>query len=220
MSTEASPNRDTVAMGNLGEAEEVASRLTRLPRPDVTDDDPKGLLERYRTRAMRSDATSATGAALIALGFRFGLHPPLAYLVITVLVPLIWLALVALRRGYEYRFLGTGPDEYRRVTSAGLLLFTSFAVASYTAHSELSRLYVIVTAPGAVLLSLASRHMLRGWIYRLRVREGRGRTRRVASPTRPTIRSIRLRTSSTPARVRMRIRTTVTGSSLSHHPSM
>ena len=173
MSTEASPNRDTVAMGNLGEAEEVASRLTRLPRPDVTDDDPKGLLERYRTRAMRSDATSATGAALIALGFRFGLHPPLAYLVITVLVPLIWLALVALRRGYEYRFLGTGPDEYRRVTSAGLLLFTSFAVASYTAHSELSRLYVIVTAPGAVLLSLASRHMLRGWIYRLRVR-GRG----------------------------------------------
>lgn len=174
MSIEASPNRDTVAVPHVVTVEpEQPARLTRLPRPDVIDDDPHGMLERYRRRAMRADAASAAAAALVALAFRFGVYTTPTYAVLTAMVPLVWLALVALQRGYEYRYLGTGPDEYRRVAVAGLVLFTVFAVASYTVRGDLSRMYVLVTVPGAVLLSLACRHMLRGWIYRLRV-HGRG----------------------------------------------
>jgi exopolysaccharide biosynthesis polyprenyl glycosylphosphotransferase len=172
MSTELSPEHDVAAIHGTGEfeAEEVASRLTRLPRPDLTDDDPKGVLERYRGKALRADALSALLAAAIAVVSRFGPTPPVIYVAITGLVPVLWVALVAIRHGYEYRFLSTGPEEYRRVASAGLLLFTVLAVASYAVQGDLSRLYVIVTAPGAVLLSLASRHAIRGWIYRLRVK--------------------------------------------------
>jgi exopolysaccharide biosynthesis polyprenyl glycosylphosphotransferase len=175
MSTELSPDHGVAAEVVSGdfEAEEVRARLTRLPRPDLTDDDPKGILERYRTKALRADALSALLAAAIAVVFRFGPIPPMLYVVLTILIPVLWISLVAIRHGYEYRFLSTGPEEYRRVASAGLLLFTVLAVASYTVQGDLSRLYVIVTAPGAVLLSLASRHLIRGWIYRLRVK-GRG----------------------------------------------
>lgn len=150
-----------------------ASGITRLPRPDVTDENPTALLERYRQLALTVDAGSAALAGLLALAFRFGAYASTPYAILATAVPAIWLILVALQRGYEFRFLGTGPDEYRRVATAGLMLFTVMAVVSYSIQAELSRAYVLVAVPGTVLLSLAFRQLLRGWIYRARVR-GRG----------------------------------------------
>lgn len=147
--------------------------ITRLPRPDVTDENPGALLERYRRLALTVDAASAALAGLLALMFRFGQYTSTLYAVLTMIVPAVWLVLVALQRGYEFRYLGTGPDEYRRVVTAGLVLFTVLAVASYAGQYELSRIYVLVAVPGTVLLSLGFRQLLRGWIYRARVR-GRG----------------------------------------------
>jgi exopolysaccharide biosynthesis polyprenyl glycosylphosphotransferase len=150
-----------------------AGGITRLPRPDVTDENPAALLERYRRLAMAVDAGSAALAGLLTLVLWFGPYVRAPYAILTTLVPAVWLVLVALKRGYEYRFLGTGPDEYRRVVTAGLVLFTVMAVTSYTVQFELSRGYVLISVPVTVLLSLASRQLLRGWIYRARVR-GRG----------------------------------------------
>jgi exopolysaccharide biosynthesis polyprenyl glycosylphosphotransferase len=150
-----------------------AGGITRLPRPDVTDENPIALLERYRRLVLTVDAGSAALAGLLALVFRFGAYASMPYAVLATVVPAVWLILVALQRGYEYRFLGTGPDEYRRVATAGLMLFTVMAVVSYSIQAELSRAYVLVAVPGTVLLSLAFRQLLRGWIYRARVR-GRG----------------------------------------------
>lgn len=150
-----------------------AAGITRLPRPDVVDENPTALLERYRRMALAVDAGSAALAGLLALAFRFGAYTSTTYAILTTIVPAVWLILVALQRGYEFRFLGTGPDEYRRVATAGLMLFTVMAVVSYTIQYELSRMYVLVAVPGTVLLTLGSRQLLRGWIYRARVR-GRG----------------------------------------------
>lgn len=147
--------------------------ITRLPRPDVTDEDPSALLERYRRLVLATDAGSAALAGLIALIFRFGADTTVIYAILTTVVPAVWLVLVALQRGYEFRFLGTGPDEYRRVTSAGLELFTVLAVASFVVQYELSRIYVLVSVPGTVLLSQAFRYLLRTWVHRARV-HGRG----------------------------------------------
>jgi exopolysaccharide biosynthesis polyprenyl glycosylphosphotransferase len=148
-------------------------RITRLPRPDVADDDPGALLELYRRRAIATDAASAVLAGLLALGLRFGGHAPWPYVLLTTLVPIAWIAATALQRGYEFRFLGTGPEEYRRVVDGGLVLFTAIAVVSFAVRGEVSRLYVLVAIPLTILFSLFSRHLLRDWIYTQRT-QGRG----------------------------------------------
>jgi len=149
-------------------------RLTRLPRPDVHDDDPRQLLEGYRRRALVGDAAACAVAVLGAYLFRFGLlDGPVAYMVGSALLPSLWMCILLSQRAYEARFLGTGPEEYRRVAAGGLVLFTILAVTSFLLNGGLSRAYVLLTVPTTVVLSLVFRHRLRDWIYRLRV-QGRG----------------------------------------------
>jgi exopolysaccharide biosynthesis polyprenyl glycosylphosphotransferase len=126
------------------------------------------LLERYRRHAVASDATAAVIAGLLALAVRFGLHPPHVYVGVSMAVPAAWIALVALQRGYEARFLGTGPEEYRRTTIAAMALFIVIAVTSFVLQGDVSRAYVLVVVPALLVFSLTGRHLLRLWIYRLR----------------------------------------------------
>jgi exopolysaccharide biosynthesis polyprenyl glycosylphosphotransferase len=151
----------------------AAPRVTRLPRPDVADDDPAALLERYRRRSIVGDAAAAVLAGLIAYTLRYGVTLTWPYIWLTTAVPVAWIAVVALQRGYEYRFLGTGPEEYRRIVDGGLVLFTVIAVISFALRSEISRVYVLAVIPLTVLISLIARHLLRDWIYTQR-RQGRG----------------------------------------------
>jgi exopolysaccharide biosynthesis polyprenyl glycosylphosphotransferase len=143
----------------------VAARHRGLEAPQ--------LLDRYRRYAVVSDAGAAVVAGLVAMILRFGFHPPQVYLAVTMAVPAAWIALVSLQRGYEARFLGTGPEEYRRTTIAAMALFIVIAVVSFVLRHNVSRVYVLVVVPGLLLLSLGGRHLLRTWIYRLR-RTGQG----------------------------------------------
>ncbi len=133
--------------------------------------DPGPLMQRYQRYALFGDWASGVLGAVLALTTRFGTAPRTTYLLFTILLPLAWIAIVAAQRGYERRFLGTGPDEYRRIFDAGLMLFTSIAVASYALRSEVARGYVFVAIPATVLFTFVLRRQLRSWIYRLR---GRG----------------------------------------------
>ena len=151
--------------------------LTRPAPPAIRSrhdavDAPR-LLERYRRLAVASDAAAAGTAALLALVVRFALEPPRVYVGVSMAVPAAWIALVALQRGYEARFLGTGPEEYRRTTIAAMALFIAIAVTSFALRKDVSRAYVMVVVPGLLAFSLAGRHFLRDWIYRLR-RSGQG----------------------------------------------
>ena len=78
-------------------------------------------------------------AALLALVVRFALEPPRTYVAVSMAVPAAWIAMVALQRGYEARFLGTGPEEYRRATIAAMALFIAVAVTSFACASDVSR---------------------------------------------------------------------------------
>ncbi|MFI7588719.1 sugar transferase [Spongisporangium articulatum] len=140
------------------------------PRHVGTGGDPRSLLRRYQRLALVGDSGSALIAATTALLFRFGPEPPGSYLAITLGLPVLWLLVVGLQRGYEQRFLGTGPEEYRRIADAGLLMFAGIAVVSYALRSELARGYVFVAIPATLVLSLLARRQLRSWIYRLRRR--------------------------------------------------
>jgi exopolysaccharide biosynthesis polyprenyl glycosylphosphotransferase len=131
--------------------------------------DSGNLLARYRSLAISSDAAAAAIATLVALIIRYGISWPLPYVGVSLLVPLAWIGLVALQRGYESRFLGTGPEEYRRAGIASLALFTAVAVTSYVLRRDVSRGYVLLTVPSVLIFSLIGRHLLRAWIARLRV---------------------------------------------------
>lgn len=143
-------------------------RLTELPRPDLKGGNPWHLLLSYRNRALAGDALAAVVAALGAYLWRFGLNERMSYIALSVILPPLWTVLVGLQRGYEQRFLGSGPEEYRRVADAGLLLFTTIAVFSYAIQGQISRGFVLFSVPITVVLTLLVRKVLRTWLYRLR----------------------------------------------------
>jgi exopolysaccharide biosynthesis polyprenyl glycosylphosphotransferase len=124
----------------------------------------------YRRRAIAADALAALVAGLSALGLRFGAPVDLLHLGYALTLPVAWVLAVAAQRGYETRFLGTGPEEYRRMANAGLLLFAGIAVVSYAVKDGLARSFTIVAVPLVLLLSFAIRHRLRRLVYRLRSR--------------------------------------------------
>ena len=153
----------------------LTTRTTRLPRPDLADDDARGLLESYRRRAMALDGASALIAATVAGLLRFE-RWPVFFVVLTAVLPAAWLVVLGLQRAYEHRYIGTGTEEYRRTAYSAFVLFTVIAVFSFVLRAELSRRWVLVAIPLTVLLSLVGRHMLRTWLFKLRLR-GQGQQR-------------------------------------------
>lgn len=151
----------------------LTTRTTRLPRPDVADDNARALIESYRRRALALDGASALLASALAVAIRFQFRWTLLYVLLTAALPALWLVVLGLQRAYETRWLGTGTEEYRRTVSAGLVLFTLIAVASFSVQAQLSRAWAVLVVPLCVVLSLASRHQLRTWLFRLRL-AGRG----------------------------------------------
>jgi exopolysaccharide biosynthesis polyprenyl glycosylphosphotransferase len=134
--------------------------------------DPRALLRRYRRWALSLDAAAALVALTIAVNLRFPAGPG-GYVLVPVLAPLAWVTAVAAYRTYEPRYLGSGPDEFRRVLHAGLLLFTIIAVTSYSAGEDFSRGIVLAGIAATVTASLLARQVLRLRLHRARAR-GRG----------------------------------------------
>jgi exopolysaccharide biosynthesis polyprenyl glycosylphosphotransferase len=118
---------------------------------------------------MTIDGLCALMAGLVAYVARFSdLSPAGLYLAASCLLPLVWLAIVALLDGYDRRFIGVGSDEFRRVLNAALILTAGLAILSYAAKVDLARGYVLVAFPLLTVLDLAARFALRKRLHRLR----------------------------------------------------
>ena len=132
-----------------------------------------GWARRYVRSALAADAGAALMAGVIAVTVRFGGQPHvMSYLWFTFGLPVVWVACVALARGYEPRFIGAGADEFRRVIDAGVGLIAAIAVVSSVVKSGPSRGYVFVALPCALFLDLAARYWLRKRLHRERARGG------------------------------------------------
>ena len=98
-------------------------------------------------------------AALIALIIRFGLSagggPNSLYVPVTLGLPVVWVGLLALGRCYEYRFLGEGSEEFRRIADSALRLLAVLAILTFTVNWEFARGYAVVALPLIVVGSLA-----------------------------------------------------------------
>jgi exopolysaccharide biosynthesis polyprenyl glycosylphosphotransferase len=117
-----------------------------------------------------TDAVCALLAGLLAVEVRFmgqG-YLPVSYIAFTVALPVLWAGSVALAGCYEARFIGVGPDEFRRVMNAAVTLTGSVAVASYALKADLARGYVLIAMPCLAVFDMATRYALRKRLHRRR----------------------------------------------------
>jgi exopolysaccharide biosynthesis polyprenyl glycosylphosphotransferase len=119
---------------------------------------------------MIADFSAAVVAAIAAVGVRFGVNPNDRYLVLSLALPVLWTIALRVFGAYEWRFLGAGSDEFRRVLNAGLSLTGALALLSYAVNNELSRLYLIISMQVIIALDLIVRMTLRKRLHRLRQR--------------------------------------------------
>ncbi|WP_299034439.1 sugar transferase [uncultured Pseudokineococcus sp.] len=144
--------------------------------------DPRdaGWVRRYTRSLPLVDGGAALVAALVGYAVRFGqpdsaswwwaiTHQP-AWSVL--LLPLLWVAAVAVMRGYESRFLFSGPEEVRRVGFAGVSVVAAVSTTAFAFDLQVARGYVVVALPLALLLTLLARLAMRRRVHQLR-RAGR-----------------------------------------------
>lgn len=135
---------------------------------------------RYVWMLLLFDTCAVLIADLAAYNLRLGLRPqhnPELYLVATLLLPIVWLAVLALNHAYETRYLFVGTEEYQRVLRAGVAVTASLALIAYGFNLDLARGYVVIAIPLALSLCLLARFGLRRSLHRA---WGRGkRLRRV-----------------------------------------
>ena len=124
----------------------------------------------YRWAAVGGDLLAAVIGISVALLTRFGYHVGSGYLVIGSLLPAAWIAVVALTRGYDSRYFGAGPDEFRSILRSGVGLTAALAIASYATRSEIARGFVVLAIPVTVAAALVLRYALRKDLHRHRLR--------------------------------------------------
>ncbi|MGW6277607.1 sugar transferase [Kribbella sp. NPDC055071] len=115
---------------------------------------------KYRWYSLGGDLAAAVIGGSLALVARFGASINLGYFVLGALLPIAWLACVALQRGYETRYFGTGPEEFRSIIRAGVALTALVAITSYATKSEVARGFVVVAVPMTCLASMVARWVL------------------------------------------------------------
>jgi len=178
-----------MSLGSSLDPEVVASRgsryrLTLLPRPDLpvaerTSPEQRQARsghDRYRRLVLSGDAGGAVLACLLTEAIRFGHGGPPGRWVLTMALPAAWLGLLTARGAYRGRALGHAAAERSAVVVAGAVLVALAGTASYLLAAPLSRMYLLVSAAGAVLGSLTVREVLRRRLYRAR-RQGKGLAR-------------------------------------------
>jgi exopolysaccharide biosynthesis polyprenyl glycosylphosphotransferase len=124
---------------------------------------------RYVKMLLVVDFAATLVATLVAFVLRFqGAHWAQWYLLFSVLIPPVWLGVLAMTHAYERRLLFVGTDEYQRVIRAGVRLTVGMALASYVFDFNLARGYLLIVLVLTTALSLLGRFVLRKRLHRAR----------------------------------------------------
>jgi len=110
---------------------------------------------------------TATSWALILRFGSTGREPYMRdYLLLTLLLPIAWIACLAVNRAYEPRHLFVGSDEYARVFRSALGLTAGLAIFSFAFDLRLARGYVSIAMPLAIVVDLGARYIFRQMLHR------------------------------------------------------
>ncbi|WP_208811330.1 sugar transferase [Micromonospora echinofusca] len=111
--------------------------------------------------------------------------PTWFYTVAFVLLPLGWLIILWGNRAYDRRYLGLGPDEFKRVIRAAVAVAASVSFIAFAFKAELSRYTVGTALVGAMVLVLLGRFLARFILHVVRKRAGQAAHRMVLIGTLP-----------------------------------
>ncbi|GAA1134209.1 sugar transferase [Kribbella jejuensis] len=123
---------------------------------------------KYRWAALAGDLGAALFGVSLALLVRFGAQIDLGYVLLGAALPVAWLVCVALERGYETRYFGTGPEEFRSIIRAAVALTAVVAVTSYATKSQVARGFVVLAVPMTCLAAMFARWLLHRQISKRR----------------------------------------------------
>ena len=123
----------------------------------------------YVASLVAIDALAATIASVLAYQVRFPAAEVAGYLILTMLMPVLWVAMVALLDCYEPRVLGLGSDEFQRVGRAFIAATAVLGFVSYAFKLEVARGYVVLALPLALFLCVLGRYAARKWLHRRRM---------------------------------------------------
>jgi exopolysaccharide biosynthesis polyprenyl glycosylphosphotransferase len=123
---------------------------------------------KYRWAALAGDLVAALFGVSLALVVRFGAQINLGYFLLGAALPIAWLACVALERGYESRYFGTGPEEFRSIIRAAVVLTALVAITSYATKSEVARGFVVLAVPMTCFAAMCARWFLHRQISKRR----------------------------------------------------
>src|SRR6266540_3812329 len=124
---------------------------------------------KYRWASLAGDFAAALFGVSLALVTRFGAQINGGYILLGAVLPVAWLACVAVQRGYETRYFGTGPEEFRSIIRAAVALTAAVAIASYATKSEVARGFVVLAVPFTCLAAMFARWVLHRSISQRRV---------------------------------------------------
>ena len=126
---------------------------------------------RYVYTLLASDLAGALLATGIAYIVRFGTVAPahhLSHVALSALLPVCWLAVLAVVRVYEPRMLFDGMREYQRILRAGAEFTAGTTLVSYAVDGHVSRVYLVTALGLTTVFALAGRVALRRRLHRAR----------------------------------------------------
>ena len=123
----------------------------------------------YLREVALADLACGVVGVFIAAQLRFGSNVTSMYLVLSLALPVLWVAALWLAGAYDVRFIGTGSDEFRKVLNAGIGLTAAVTIFSYAINLELSRAYVVIALPGLTVFDMLARFALRKRLVRRRM---------------------------------------------------
>jgi exopolysaccharide biosynthesis polyprenyl glycosylphosphotransferase len=133
-------------------------------------------MRRYADLLLLTDSAVVLGSLVIATVTRFGsgdaslrvLGIPTGYWAVAGFIAVTWVLALTVYRSRDVRVIGTGPMEYRRVTSATAMLFGLDAIVLLVIHAEISRAVFLIAFPLGLLALLVTRRMWRFWLLQRR----------------------------------------------------
>jgi exopolysaccharide biosynthesis polyprenyl glycosylphosphotransferase len=138
----------------------------------------------YARRLALTDAIVIVWVVIAVQLLRFGLDADptivaedlasidLSYWTISLALIAAWITILGVYKTRDYRVVGAGTLEYKRVADASIRLFGIVAIAAFLLKVDLARGYVLLAFPAGIAVLLFTRWLWRQW---LSVQRSKGR---------------------------------------------
>lgn len=92
----------------------------------------------------------------------------LSYTVFSAVLVVAWMAMLSYFGTRDYKLIGNGSTEYKRITDASIRLFGVLAIIAFLAQLQIARMYLLIALPVGLFLLLLGRWVWRNWLIRVR----------------------------------------------------